>query len=134
MQNNPSPRSPNLSPFSSLPSPLSSQIIICVLLLFLGCTGNQRNTDSSDTTSSIHTVNICDSVVTVGTGWDNVTALSTQKGIVVIDAGISYSLTAEYRKVIEQRFNRNDFAYLINTHPHHDHTRGNPVFSDAVSL
>jgi glyoxylase-like metal-dependent hydrolase (beta-lactamase superfamily II) len=68
----------------------------------------------------------------VGTSWDNVTAISTQKGIVVIDAGISYSLTAEYRKAIEKRFNRNDFAYLINTHPHHDHTRGNPVFSDAV--
>ena len=121
-----------LSPLPSLFSPLSPHFIVCILLLFPGCKGVQHHTDSPETTFCIHTINICDSVIMVGTGWDNVTAISTQKGIVVIDAGISYSLTAKYREVIGKRFSRNDFAYVINTHAHHDHTRGNPAFSDAV--
>jgi cyclase len=63
---------------------------------------------------------------------DAVTAISTTKGIVVIDAGISISLTAKYRKIIESKFKRKDFACLINTHAHPDHTGGNQVFNDAT--
>ncbi len=67
-------------------------------------------------------------------GVDAVSAIETQKGIIVIDAGISNSLTAKYRKIIEHEFKRTDFAYLINTHSHSDHTGGNQVFSDAVII
>lgn len=63
---------------------------------------------------------------------DAVTAIYTTKGIVVIDAGISISLTAKYRKIIESKFKRKDFTYLINTHAHPDHTGGNQVFNDAT--
>ncbi len=65
-------------------------------------------------------------------GYDAVTAISTQKGIVVIDAGISTGLTAKYRKIIENEFQRNNITYLINTHGHPDHTGGNGIFADAV--
>jgi glyoxylase-like metal-dependent hydrolase (beta-lactamase superfamily II) len=65
---------------------------------------------------------------------DAVTAIATQKGIVVIDAGVSNSLTSKYSRIIEKKFNRNDFAYLINTHSHYDHVGGNQVFSDAVII
>ncbi len=133
MNDFPKKRFPNLSPLSFLLSPFSSQVTLFTLLIFFnGCTGSQRENDPEGTSSCIKLTNVCDSVVMVGIGWDNMTAISTQKGIVVIDAGISYSLTAKYREVIEKHFNRNDFAYLINTHAHHDHTRGNPAFSDAV--
>lgn len=71
-------------------------------------------------------------VIVVRMGTEAVTALATQKGIIVIDAGISNSLTAKYRKLIEIEFKRNDFSYLINTHSHRDHTGGNQVFSDAL--
>ena len=72
--------------------------------------------------------------IIVRMGYDAVTAISTQKGIVVIDAGISIGLTAKYRKIIVNEFQRNDIAYLINTHGHPDHTGGNSVFSDAVII
>ncbi|MDD5695369.1 MAG: MBL fold metallo-hydrolase [Bacteroidales bacterium] len=133
MKNNLLNKFPLLSPLSFLLSPLSSQITVFTILILFGCcTGSQRENDPEGTNSCITMTNICDSVVMVGTGWDYVTAINTQQGIVVIDAGISYSLTSNYRELIEKRFKSDDFAWLINTHAHHDHTRGNPVFSDAV--
>jgi len=62
---------------------------------------------------------------------DQVIAIATQKGIVMIDTGKAPTLTAEYRKIIEREFGRNDFTYVINTHFHFDHTDGNQVFAEA---
>lgn len=62
---------------------------------------------------------------------DQVIAIATQKGIVMIDTGKSPTLTAKYRKIIEREFGRKDFAYVINTHYHFDHTDGNQVFAEA---
>ncbi len=62
---------------------------------------------------------------------DQVIAIATQKGIVMIDTGKAPTLTAEYRKIIEREFGRNDFSYVINTHWHWDHTDGNQVFAEA---
>ncbi|MBN1158137.1 MAG: MBL fold metallo-hydrolase [Bacteroidales bacterium] len=73
-------------------------------------------------------------VVMVKMGAEAITAIATQQGIVVVDAGLSHSLTARYRKAIEKELGRNDFTYLINTHGHPDHTGGNQVFSDAVII
>ena len=73
-------------------------------------------------------------VLLVGMGavyYDAITAIATEKGIVVIDAGLVPTDTKKYREIIENEFARNDFIYLINTHGHFDHTNGNQVFSDA---
>jgi len=59
-------------------------------------------------------------------------ALSTEKGIVVIETSLIRSLDARVREVIEKEFGRNDFKYLINTHFHHDHTAGNQIYADAT--
>jgi glyoxylase-like metal-dependent hydrolase (beta-lactamase superfamily II) len=75
-----------------------------------------------------------DKTILIRFGYDAVTAMATQKGVVVIDAGISIGLTAKYRKIIENGFQRNDIAYLINTHGHTDHTGGNTIFADAVII
>ncbi len=65
---------------------------------------------------------------------DQVVAINTEKGIVIIDSGISPTLSKEYRKIIEREFRRDGFAYLINTHHHFDHTNGNQVFRDAIII
>ncbi len=80
---------------------------------------------------------VSDRVLVVKSGkvyTDQVIALATKKGIVVIDTGKSPTLTEKYRKVIEKEFGRNDFAYVINTHFHFDHTSGNQIFPESVII
>lgn len=63
-----------------------------------------------------------------------VVALSTERGIVVIEANLSRAADARIRKAIEAEFGRKDVKYLINTHFHHDHTLGNQVYADAAII
>jgi len=82
----------------------------------------------------IKVIRISDRVIVVRTGvtyFEAVTAIATQKGIVLIDAGNTLQLTEKYKKIIIKELGRNDFIYLINTHSHRDHTGGNQVFSAA---
>lgn len=59
-------------------------------------------------------------------------ALSTRQGIVVIDTLGIPVIDRELRKVIARELGRNDFKFLINTHEHDDHTRGNEVYGDCT--
>ena len=61
-----------------------------------------------------------------------VVALSTARGIVVIDTNLSRSADVRIRRAIEQTFDRKAIRYLVNTHFHHDHTCGNQVYEDAT--
>lgn len=66
-----------------------------------------------------------------GGPWDSaVVALSTQKGIVVLDAPFSKTISKAFRDAIQAEFKRNDFAYLINSHEHSDHAGGNTAYAD----
>jgi glyoxylase-like metal-dependent hydrolase (beta-lactamase superfamily II) len=60
-----------------------------------------------------------------------VSALNTDKGIVVIDTTQCPSLDVQFRKIIAKKFGNKKFIYLINTHEHGDHTSGNSVYSDC---
>ena len=62
----------------------------------------------------------------------DVVALSTARGIVVIETSLVRSADARIRRTIEKELGRKDFKYLINTHYHHDHTCGNQVYADAT--
>jgi glyoxylase-like metal-dependent hydrolase (beta-lactamase superfamily II) len=65
---------------------------------------------------------------------DTVIAVAGERGILVIDTGIAPTWSERYRAAIEDEFGREDFAYVINTHSHFDHTDGNQVFSDSVII
>ncbi|MDH4196678.1 MAG: MBL fold metallo-hydrolase [Candidatus Aminicenantes bacterium] len=61
----------------------------------------------------------------------NITVLASRRGLVVIDTGLLPSRGAALRSAIEREFARRDFAYVINTHAHFDHTDGNQAFADV---
>ncbi|MCK5148637.1 MBL fold metallo-hydrolase [bacterium] len=87
-----------------------------------------------DDSELINSYWLTDRIFIVGCGemnMDMIAAVNTEKGIVIIDSGNSPSLTAKYKAIIEKEFGRSDFKYLINTHSHGDHIRGNQVFKDA---
>lgn len=64
----------------------------------------------------------------------DVVALSTARGIVVIETNLIRSADVRIRRAIEEAFGRKDFKYLINTHYHHDHTCGNQVYADTTII
>lgn len=70
--------------------------------------------------------------VVYGGPWDNgIVAVATQKGIVVVDAPFSKSLSAAFRAAIRAELGRSDFAYLVNTHEHVCHVGGNAAYADV---
>ena len=77
---------------------------------------------------------INDKVIVLNMGYDAVTAINTDSGIVILDAGISGTLTTAYRKILATKFNSNHFKCLINTHAHSDHTGGNSAFRDIAII
>ena len=101
---------------------------------FSACSTKQitlSNIDSQKVDSLIKVQKVNERTIMVNFGYDAITAIKTEQGIVIIDAGISTTLTAKYRKTIENTFSQDDYEYVINTHGHHDHIGGNMVFSQA---
>jgi len=65
---------------------------------------------------------------------NNVVALATERGLVVIDTNSSPSIMREEREIIEKEFGRKDFRHVISTHHHYDHVQGNPVFPKTLII
>ncbi len=61
---------------------------------------------------------------------NNIVVINSQKGLVVVDTSSSIATAKGIREIAETEFKRNDFAYIILTHHHWDHTCGNQVFAD----
>jgi len=64
----------------------------------------------------------------------NITAVRSDKGIVVFDTEMSYQIAEHMRKAIEKNFTEQKVTYVVNTHHHWDHTNGNQTFEDAVII
>ena len=106
-------------------------ILIFSLFLMNSHIVNQNSSIDEDVEKLIKVHQLDEKVILVHFGADVEIAFNTTKGIVVVDAGISNSLTTKFREAIEKEFNNNKVVYLINTHSHPDHTGGNQVFSDV---
>jgi glyoxylase-like metal-dependent hydrolase (beta-lactamase superfamily II) len=65
---------------------------------------------------------------------NNVTAIASKKGLIVVDTSGYPSTARKMRGIIEKEFNRTDFAFVINTHFHWDHAWGNQVFPEATII
>ena len=67
--------------------------------------------------------------------WEgSLAAISTKKGIVLIDTGPSRKFARQARQIFADEFGRDDFIYVINTHHHYDHTNGNQEFIDCTII
>jgi glyoxylase-like metal-dependent hydrolase (beta-lactamase superfamily II) len=99
-----------------------------------GCSSKQNtfnDIDSRKVDSLIRVQKINSRTFLVNFGYDAITAIETDQGIVIVDAGISTELTSKYKKLIENVLHKDDFIYVINTHGHHDHIGGNSIFSQT---
>ena len=116
------------------------RIISSFVAAFVLCTTSafaQSQTRNYEIDDLINVVRISDRVIVVRTGinfFDAVTAIATEKGIVMLDAGFTPQMTERYKKIIAIEFGRNDFKYLLNTHSHWDHTYGNQAFPGATII
>jgi glyoxylase-like metal-dependent hydrolase (beta-lactamase superfamily II) len=61
----------------------------------------------------------------------NTVVLASRRGLVVVDTGVIPTQGAALRAAIEREFGRRDFAYVVNTHSHYDHSDGNQAFADV---
>jgi glyoxylase-like metal-dependent hydrolase (beta-lactamase superfamily II) len=62
----------------------------------------------------------------------NLTALQSQKGLVIIDTEECPRVMVPIKQKFEQLFGRRDWAYVINTHAHEGHCSGNSLSPGAV--
>jgi len=65
---------------------------------------------------------------------NNVTAIASKKGLIVVDNSGFPSTARKMRGIIEREFKRTDFAFVINTHFHWDHAWGNQAFPEATII
>jgi glyoxylase-like metal-dependent hydrolase (beta-lactamase superfamily II) len=107
----------------------SLSVLACFLWIS-ACADNQ-----AASTDDVNVLQLHPKAIVVGSGDsydDSVIAVASEGGLVMIDTGISPTLTRGYRAKIEETFGRSDFAYVVNTHYHFDHTNGNQVFPEAT--
>jgi cyclase len=101
--------------------------VIIVFLMFI-------TTGTSVQAQDIQAKQITKDVIVIHGGGGNITAVRTDSGIVVIDSFVSPHLAKEARNFIMKYFPDIPIKYLINTHHHSDHIRGNQYFRDAVII
>jgi glyoxylase-like metal-dependent hydrolase (beta-lactamase superfamily II) len=113
-------------------------LVIVLALIFVPAAFPQAPTSQANDELPLHTQRFSDRVLFAWVGdymqTIRVVALSTARGVVVIEANLSRSADVRIRQAIEKEFGRKDIKYLINTHFHHDHTAGNQVYADATII
>lgn len=107
-------------------------VIILFVFLFGSCVNKQESTERD--VKYFKTTEVCEDVTLISFGYDAIVCINTGKNLVIVDAGISQKLTGVYRIIAFNKFDTNNFKYLINTHYHPDHTGGNKVFDECTII
>jgi glyoxylase-like metal-dependent hydrolase (beta-lactamase superfamily II) len=107
--------------------------VLCILSLFL-VAGAAAAEEVAGLTLHVERLDPATVRVWLGdaTSSTAVTAFATAKGIVVVDTMGIPRADRRLRKVIARELGRDDFAILINTHEHADHTGGNAAYADCT--
>ena len=77
---------------------------------------------------------IADDVIVVHEGLVKLTAVRTDSGIVVIDTFLALESAQKARDMILESFPGLPIKYVIKTHHHADHVRGNQYFNEAAII
>ena len=109
---------------------LKGLIITCAFLLVLSFLSYSQG----DEDFQFQKNRVSERILTLSTvtGNSRVVALSTQKGLVMIDSLWAPGIAEEAKKIIVKEFGRDDFVYLINTQASDLGSRGNQAFPEAL--
>jgi len=103
-----------------------------ILLLFFCVSTTARSQEPIETIIEVQ--KLSDKVIVLRLGFLQTIAIASNEGIIVIDTNRGKSAGAAIRNKIAEEFGREDFAYVINTHSHYDHTGGNKAFNDITII
>ena len=115
-----------------------SKKILVIFLVFIVIQSNleAQNIKVTQITGDVIVLHagVIDDISVVREVGANMTAIRTDEGLIVIESFTSSEAATKARKMIEDHFPGLPIKYLINTHHHADHIRGNQYFSDAVII
>ena len=102
---------------------------ICLILIFLLAVSTSALWPEETAPFQINRLSPRVLILTEISPMENmIVALASRKGLVVVDTTGSPQTAGLARQVISREFDRSDFAWVINTHYHWDHTFGNAAF------
>ena len=111
--------------------PVNLILKVCFLTILVLSAGCRAETELEFTT-----VRLSDRVLTLSslTGNSRAVAISSEKGLVLIDTFWSPRAAREARDIIEREFGREDFIYIINANAQDLSSRGNAAFPGVAVI
>ncbi|MCP4152350.1 MAG: MBL fold metallo-hydrolase [bacterium] len=106
--------------------------VLLLLVIRVSADDSQRVINKNGVTLKLRRLSDKVLVLTEDTYFaNNFVVISSKKGLVVIDTSSSIATARAVREIAEREFKRKDFACVVITHHHWDHTSGNQVFADV---